>query len=176
MPSMQRSVAPLTGQPHIKHFTHQHPLYKLFKQFEFQCDGCNTLGYGMRYRCSDCDFDLHEQCATSPHLISSHLHPQHHLMLVNRPANLFTCSVCGNYANGLSYTCRPCDFDLHPLCTMSLTLNPGANDNQPEVINHSRFKKPVRWFKKCLSVGRFAASLLFTCATGGTIPIIPYTS
>ncbi|KAJ9545681.1 hypothetical protein OSB04_025388 [Centaurea solstitialis] len=117
-PQPQPQAQPQPHQLLIQHFTHQHPLQKLFMGSQFNCDGCKAAGYGLRYRCASCDFDLHEQCATSPHRIASHLHP-HHLLLVNRPGNSHFCDVCKGFADGLSYTChsQTCEFDVHPLCT-----------------------------------------------------------
>lgn len=170
MPALQRPIAPQANdQSQIQHFTHPHPLPKLFISREFRCNGCNMSGYGMRYRCSGCDFDLHEQCATSPNILSSHIHPQHHLMLVNRPGNICTCDVCGNWADGLSYTCRACNFDVHPLCTQTAcTLNNDQPDMDNQPHHQSRCK---RWFKNCLNVGKFAAKLFLTCLSTGGIPV-----
>ena len=33
----------------IQHFTHNHPLTKVYENKEFLCDGCKTLGSGTRY-------------------------------------------------------------------------------------------------------------------------------
>ncbi|KAD4586025.1 hypothetical protein E3N88_23626 [Mikania micrantha] len=106
-------------QLQIQHSIHQHVLHKMFMTSEFNCDGCNTGGHGVRYRCSACEFDLHEQCAVAQNRISaSHLHPHHHLILVNRPGDSHLCHVCNGVTNGLSYTCEihACEFDVHTLC------------------------------------------------------------
>ncbi|XP_047324140.1 uncharacterized protein LOC124927725 [Impatiens glandulifera] len=108
----------------IQHFTHsKHPLQRVYIQAEYNCDGCSTLGgAGFRYRCSaGCDFDLHEQCATSPFTLSSNLHPNHQLILVNQPGNGHFCNCCRQSVNGLFYTCRPCNVDIHPICTHTQT-------------------------------------------------------
>ncbi|KAK9064603.1 hypothetical protein SSX86_015985 [Deinandra increscens subsp. villosa] len=102
----------------IQHFLHQHVLHKVYMTSEFNCDGCNTGGSGVRYRCSPCDFDIHEQCAASCHRISSLLHPHHLLILVNRPPDSRICYVCKGVTNGLSYACefQTCQFNVHTLC------------------------------------------------------------
>ncbi|KAM7491991.1 hypothetical protein LguiA_034912 [Lonicera macranthoides] len=100
------------------HFTHpNHPLQQVCIAQEYNCDGCNTLGYGTRFRCESCDFDLHDHCASCPFTVSSYLHPQHHLNLVNLVGKAHFCDVCGDLASGIFYTCGACDFDVHPLCT-----------------------------------------------------------
>ncbi|KAI3757905.1 hypothetical protein L6452_05449 [Arctium lappa] len=145
MAPLHRSTPAPASQPQpdhqlqIQHFTHQHLLQKLFMGSQFNCDGCKTTGHGLRYRCAPCDFDLHEQCATSPHRISSHLHP-HHLLLVNRPGNSHFCDVCKGFTDGLTYTChyQTCEFDVHPLCTqqtpVATGIPSGGYNNQPVMM------------------------------------------
>ncbi|XP_023763933.1 uncharacterized protein LOC111912428 [Lactuca sativa] len=122
MAPLQRSTSAIAPQRQpdqlqIHHFTHQHPVHKLFMAFEFTCDGCKTRGYGVRYRCSACNFDLHEHCATAAHRLQSHVHPHHQIVLVNRPGTSHFCDVCKGFTDGLSYTCQTCEFDVHTLCT-----------------------------------------------------------
>ncbi|KAI3783439.1 hypothetical protein L1987_42521 [Smallanthus sonchifolius] len=135
MAPLQRSKSESqTDELQIQHFIHPHVLHKIYMTSEFNCDGCNTGGYGVRYRCSACDFDIHEQCASSSYRISSHLHPHHQLILVNRPGNSHSCHVCKGVTNGLSYTCeiQACEFNVHTLCIQipvatgvkSLSLDP----------------------------------------------------
>ncbi|KAK7339721.1 hypothetical protein VNO77_20402 [Canavalia gladiata] len=106
----------------IEHFTHQgHPLTYFATNTQFLCDGCKKLGNGNRYRCSTCDFDLHEHCATCPTTLASFMHPMHQLTLVLRKPqgarhHERVCNVCGTFVNGLFYRCKVCDFDVHPLC------------------------------------------------------------
>ncbi|XWS67125.1 hypothetical protein CRYUN_Cryun05aG0260100 [Craigia yunnanensis] len=114
-------MAPLPRNT-IQHFTHNHPLTKVYENKEFLCDGCKTLGSGTRYRCHDCDFDLHEHCSACPTVFSSFMHPQHNLSLALRNPqatnqNVHACDVCGDLIEGLFYRCQLCDFDVHPICT-----------------------------------------------------------
>ncbi|KAJ0887643.1 putative Zinc finger, ZZ-type superfamily [Helianthus annuus] len=126
MAPLQRSKsASQTGQLQIQHFIHQHVLHKLYMTSEFNCDGCNTGGYGVRYRCSACDFDLHEQCATTPHRISANIHPHHHLALVNRPGDSHLCHISGDK----SLTLDPCQLPVVG------GFSGGSNNNQPVLMN-----------------------------------------
>ncbi|KAI3470793.1 hypothetical protein Pfo_027456 [Paulownia fortunei] len=111
--------SPSSSKPRIlQHFTDpKHPLHLLHIPKEFLCNGCTALGFGTRYRCDTCDVDLHEICATCPTATPSPLHPKHPLILVNQPVNDRSCDLCGDLVHGLFYTCRACDFDVHPLCT-----------------------------------------------------------
>ncbi|KAJ7944100.1 Cysteine/Histidine-rich C1 domain family protein [Quillaja saponaria] len=108
----------------IQQLTHPiHPLtYFPTATIQFLCDGCKTLGTGPRYRCSTCDFALHEFCGTCPISFSSFMHPKHQLNLVIRKSQAArqrerVCDVCGLHVNGLFYRCKLCEFDVHQLCT-----------------------------------------------------------
>ncbi|KAI3743756.1 hypothetical protein L1987_56822 [Smallanthus sonchifolius] len=73
-----------------KHPSHpQHPLtlvpYPTYPSNSFYCNYCKIIGTGFSYSCSDCDFDLHVQCAYSissatnfhqPHPVTNP-HPHH---------------------------------------------------------------------------------------------------
>ncbi|KAI7734538.1 hypothetical protein M8C21_025066 [Ambrosia artemisiifolia] len=133
----------------IQHFIHPHPLCKVslpvvFNSYPvvFNCKGCNTFGSGISYRCSDCDFDLHEECANAPSTLSSYHHPQHRLTLVNRSGTAIGCYVCGEKVNGFSYTCPPCDFDVHPLCINSpmVSSSPNPYHNHQQQPHHESAK------------------------------------
>ncbi|PWA33951.1 C1-like protein [Artemisia annua] len=136
----------------IQHFTHPCMLHKVFMTSEFNCDGCNTGGHGVRYRCSACDFDLHEKCATTPHRTISHLHPQHQLLLVNRPNDSHFCNVCRGFTNGLSYTCEcpTCEFDVHVLC-IEIPVAKGV----PSTLDRSQSVIGMSWGQPATTVGGF---------------------
>lgn len=45
------------------HFSHPEQELKLSNyQKPYRCDGCKEQGYGSRYRCELCNFDLHKEC------------------------------------------------------------------------------------------------------------------
>ncbi|KAK9266431.1 hypothetical protein L1049_021434 [Liquidambar formosana] len=101
----------------IQHSTHPgHLLAEVYMNKEYICDGCNTLGYGTRYRCDGCNFDLHEHCGTCPARFSSFMHPRHQLNLIFSHIDRI-CGVCGDRVEGRYYRCNLCNFDVHPLCT-----------------------------------------------------------
>jgi hypothetical protein len=58
--------AAVTMPKRIAHNAHrEHPLVlRDTGGSGFRCDGCGCDGFGLRYRCGECDFDLHEHCAT----------------------------------------------------------------------------------------------------------------
>ncbi|OEL33716.1 hypothetical protein BAE44_0005266 [Dichanthelium oligosanthes] len=111
----------------IRHDAHkEHPL--LLGDFgrssdahgAFTCDGCGCPGAGPRYRCDACDFDLHELCATPPGTASFFFHGQHPLALelaVDDRDPARRCDICNTDIRGMHYRCRPCGFDVHPVCS-----------------------------------------------------------
>ncbi|RID69832.1 hypothetical protein BRARA_C01902 [Brassica rapa] len=106
----------------LQHFTHVHPLTKVYDFGGFICNGCNTYGSGKTYRCASCNYDLHDCCATCPRTLHCFVHPQHELTLVfKEPAKMDHdrrgCNICHELAEGLYYQCEACGFDMHPLCS-----------------------------------------------------------
>ncbi|KAM0871453.1 hypothetical protein ACQ4PT_039357 [Festuca glaucescens] len=120
-------------QKEILHGTHkEHPLVFRATGRSFSCDGCKCGGVGSCYRCNFCDFDLHEYCAMSPPTATFAFHGQHPLTLERaavvenlftferallRGENLCKCDLCNTPIKGMHYSCRPCDFDVHPVCS-----------------------------------------------------------
>ncbi|KAK3150820.1 hypothetical protein QOZ80_3AG0238200 [Eleusine coracana subsp. coracana] len=101
----------------ILHDAHaMHPLEHCFGRY--RCDGCGCMGAGPRYRCDACDFDLHVLCASPPSTTAQFFfHGQHPLTFeagVDRPR---CCDICETPIRGMRYACRPCSFDVHPVCS-----------------------------------------------------------
>lgn len=71
------------------HFSHpQHPLSKVDLPDLFTCSGCKDLGAGKRFTCQQCDFQLHEFCASAPSTLKGHpFHVQHQLVLYSKPGH-----------------------------------------------------------------------------------------
>lgn len=108
-------------EPSIAHITHQIPGHFLEEVYgsadqEFHCDGCKIPGYGPRYRCHDCDFNMHMVCGVCPSTLSTFIHLQHILRLMTSDCKR-VCHLCGDDVEGLFYRCTLCDFNIHPLCT-----------------------------------------------------------
>ncbi|CAN6184541.1 unnamed protein product [Urochloa humidicola] len=114
------------GSAHLRHFADPHALLKM--QYNSTathiCDICRSKLAGLiGYRCSACDFDIHEACADYfKESISFFAHPWHTLTLTRMPKSCvgWICDLCreecppGNFV----YRCVRCMFDVHPLCTM----------------------------------------------------------
>lgn len=112
----------------MQHFTHHHPIILHDDSInpKYLCEGCMTYGFGTRYHCNCCTFNLHEYCATCPQILSSFMHPRHPLKLVERNhLGDRACNICRDLIEGLSYRCELCEFDAHPICSQL-----------PETLNH----------------------------------------
>ncbi|CAH8350805.1 unnamed protein product [Eruca vesicaria subsp. sativa] len=104
----------------INHFTHNHPLTEVNVVCTYRCNGCKLYGEGKTYRCNECDYDLHEYCATClPTLRNTWHAPDHELNLISSPAHMSerVCYVCQVFIQGMFYKCKHCSFESHPLCT-----------------------------------------------------------
>ncbi|XP_021750828.1 uncharacterized protein LOC110716503 [Chenopodium quinoa] len=104
----------------IDTFAHpQHSVISEYKQKLFRCDHCKNVGDGLRYYCDACNVTLHQVCAEKPTRLTSHLHPQHELELKLRPHFKY-CELCGtkgSHRNNRVYTCKECEFYMHPECS-----------------------------------------------------------
>ncbi|ESQ52423.1 hypothetical protein EUTSA_v10017974mg [Eutrema salsugineum] len=103
----------------IQHFTHNHPLTEANVVGTYTCNGCKLYGDGKTYRCKDCDYDLHEYCATCPATLRYSWHaPDHELSLITGPTHMAErgCYVCRVYIQGMFYKCKHCSFESHPHC------------------------------------------------------------
>ncbi|KAI9156204.1 hypothetical protein LWI28_002146 [Acer negundo] len=84
----------------------------------YRCNGCRELGFGLRVRCEQCDFDLHKECAHADQTTS-------HDFFKNATFKFFTkrpglrkrgCDGCGRHVKGFVYHCNELGWDLHPCC------------------------------------------------------------
>ncbi|KAF6162835.1 hypothetical protein GIB67_029104 [Kingdonia uniflora] len=105
------------AHPHRSH--PQHNLEFVNNERPYKCDGCREIGFGTRYRCEGCNFDLHKDCMLST---SSKDHPFYKkcdFKFLEQPPgeSLRYCKACGSTIKGFMYHCSKYDRDLHPCCT-----------------------------------------------------------
>lgn len=117
----------------VKVFFHDDPLHLLGEHHynNYPDAACSFCWESLQetkwiYRCEECDYDVHAQCTKySKTAIWYKDHP-HPLTLKSSPPrkNAF-CKCCNGYLQGYWYSCtqRPCEFDLHPFCSI-LPRNP----------------------------------------------------
>ncbi|XVE96055.1 hypothetical protein REPUB_Repub02eG0188400 [Reevesia pubescens] len=104
----------------LQHSCHEHPLIfneKFNKKKDAYCMGCRKeLLSGPIYRCLECEFDLHRECAELSLEINHPYHSKHSLTLLPNPpdhSETFSCSFCekDNW-EGFVYFCSICFFGL----------------------------------------------------------------
>lgn len=100
-----------------RHFSHREHALRFEYGDSYTCDGCREEGYGFRYRCRPCDFDMHESCARAPQSTRHFIDTQHDLVFKEKPGLAHVeCDVCREKIEGFVYECRGCNIDLHPSC------------------------------------------------------------
>ncbi|KAJ9548218.1 hypothetical protein OSB04_020761 [Centaurea solstitialis] len=107
--------------PTLEHPSHiAHPLILLQTEIGWRCNICRTHHEpeDLRYRCSQCDFDIDMKCVMKwlkSNIIHhpSHIHP---LVLITREI-MCLCDACGKKHQGIFYQCTTCSrFFLHSDC------------------------------------------------------------
>lgn len=120
----------LTNMPPITDIKHRsHPAHDLklsHPATPYICDGCKEIGYGICYRCRECRFYLHKECAI-PHS------PTYHHLFKGSKFDFYRrsptsggriCDACGKDVNGFLYHCSSTGYDMHPNCAkLPLILN-----------------------------------------------------
>ncbi|ESQ39819.1 hypothetical protein EUTSA_v10000829mg [Eutrema salsugineum] len=131
----------------IKHICHEHALRlnKYYKNVgdaqDKLCQAC-VLPIDSRdfYDCIECDFSLHEVCASLPRELDHALH-KHRLVLDTSPQNDYddmSCSVCLQRFSGFRYKCKDkgCLIsDIYRIHVGCITL--------PDVFTHKSHEHPL---------------------------------
>lgn len=135
-----------TDYYHRSHVEHKLELKSFQKPYK--CDGCKETGFGKRFRCDQCDFDLHENCMFLTDKTSHAFFKGSTFEFFEQPPRQCSrnkhckeceryCDACGKPVKGFVYHCRKKGLDLHPCCS-----------NLKEVVNIDG-----KTFRLCESVG-----------------------
>ncbi|KAJ0680061.1 putative chromatin regulator PHD family [Helianthus annuus] len=101
---------------------HPHTLYFLQQYVPWGCNVCrsNHELHDLRYRCSECDFDVDVKCATrrlQKHII--HLPSHKHPLVCMTKQILCECDACGKKHEGVFYQCTMCSGPfIHNHCVL----------------------------------------------------------
>ncbi|XP_017972212.1 PREDICTED: uncharacterized protein LOC18606211 [Theobroma cacao] len=125
--------------PKIEHFLHPCPLVLkvLPLPLVYNCNLCIERGAGSSYRCEECNFDMHVECALKPTMKSegeeliqhfTHWHPLQLVLEKKKEEDQVCCFICQKLCSGsaTAYGCKQCEFFLHNSCMTSI----------PRKINH----------------------------------------
>ncbi|XP_059628144.1 uncharacterized protein LOC132270936 isoform X2 [Cornus florida] len=105
-----------------KQISHEHDLELKNYNKPFICSGCKELGFGPRFRCESCDYELHRECKEcwiSKSQISLEFFEGCTFKFFDQLANKI-CDACGKDICGFAYHSEAKDkssLDLHPCCS-----------------------------------------------------------
>ncbi|KAL4377782.1 hypothetical protein GQ457_02G040400 [Hibiscus cannabinus] len=93
------------------------------------CNLCPRFHGEFFYQCVPCNVNIHVACAWPPPIIEDKSHHPHPFTLFLKSINPFICDACGDQGNHVSYTCSPCNIQVHRDCIslprhIRLTLHP----------------------------------------------------
>ena len=106
-----------------------HPEYELkLKNYDkpYICSGCKEHGFGKRYRCEECDYELHKDCMFTTPTTSHQFFRNSTFKFYEQPPskcnNIYCddckryCDACGKHVKGFVYHCPKTGMDMHPCC------------------------------------------------------------
>lgn len=115
------------GKTHSSHPEHELELKNYQKPYT--CNGCKEQGVGKRYRCEECDYDLHEDCMFNKSTTTHEFFKEFTFKFYDKPPPrkcdkiycnkcIRYCNACGKHVKGFVYHCDEDenDWDLHPCC------------------------------------------------------------
>lgn len=100
----------------LKLDSHEHNLTQQKIKTAYKCDGCKEPGWGTRYRCEDCNYDLHRDCALPSATLSHSFYKHCTFKFLERGSDNRFCDACGKDVLGFVYHCYKTGHDLHPCC------------------------------------------------------------
>ncbi|XP_023551521.1 uncharacterized protein LOC111809312 [Cucurbita pepo subsp. pepo] len=106
------------------HPSHRRHVLELKNYMEpYTCNGCKEKGFGPRYRCEKCDFDLHKPCTydwIAP--VSHEFFPNSRFRFMRIPPKpchrkcKIRCNACRKTIKGFVFHCEENNSDIHPCC------------------------------------------------------------
>ncbi|XP_059628147.1 uncharacterized protein LOC132270939 [Cornus florida] len=112
----------ITEENKIGHsISHKHDLELKKYNKPFICSGCKEMGYGHRFRCESCDYELHKECKEcliSKHEISHEIFKECTFKFFDKLSDK-VCDACGKDICGFAYhsEAEGKSLDLHPCCS-----------------------------------------------------------
>ncbi|KAG6578702.1 Melanoma-associated antigen E1, partial [Cucurbita argyrosperma subsp. sororia] len=106
------------------HPSHPRHVLELKNYMEpYTCNGCKEKGFGPRYRCEKCDFDLHKPCTYDRvESVSHEFFPGSRFKFMRNPPKpchpecRVRCDACRKSIEGFVFHCEEDDLDIHPCC------------------------------------------------------------
>ncbi|KAK0592393.1 hypothetical protein LWI29_018381 [Acer saccharum] len=107
--------------PHILSKFHTHNLRRKSYNIQYICNGCRENEFGLSwFRCNQCDFDLHDECAHVEHTTTHDFYKDNTFNFFREPPDhdsiYIFCAMCGGFVEGFVYYCEGLNKYLHPCC------------------------------------------------------------
>ncbi|TXG49745.1 hypothetical protein EZV62_025620 [Acer yangbiense] len=102
----------------IRHDSHPHELELKSYNKSYTCDGCKEFGFGSRFRCEQCNFDIHKECVHADQITRHDFFKNTTFKFFPKPPGRHEryCNACGGDVGGFVYHCEEGGWDLHPCC------------------------------------------------------------
>ncbi|KAK4835339.1 hypothetical protein QYF36_008529 [Acer negundo] len=97
---------------------HPHNLERKFDKRPYVCH-CRALGSGLRFRCEQCEFDLHDECENVEQTTTHDFYKNNIFNFFREPPDhsiFIYCAMCGGLVEGFVYYCEELKKYLHPCC------------------------------------------------------------
>nr|XP_027066315.1 uncharacterized protein LOC113692145 [Coffea arabica] len=154
---------------YLKHFSHEHLLILVKGERDeivrkSVCYGCQTpILAEPTYSCGKCSFFLHKRCAELPKDISHAMHPQHRLILIDKPPYSGGSCFCNGRQQmwrNFTYHYNPCAFDLDIIC---VTIE-DRKLKHPSHVHALTFKNQRATFR-CHACGNIEKDMSYSCTS-----------
>ncbi|KAE8662588.1 hypothetical protein F3Y22_tig00113279pilonHSYRG00035 [Hibiscus syriacus] len=103
------------------------------ERIQVRCYACRDSIKGFSFYCNECDVNFHASCAKYPTRAIKHTcHPHNLLQLGKSIIHNISCNECGIICKDSSFSCRKCEYDVHPQCILL-----------PTTFKHKRHLHPL---------------------------------
>ncbi|GFY82180.1 hypothetical protein Acr_02g0004200 [Actinidia rufa] len=126
---------------------HEHEFKLEIYNKRFDCYGCKEQGFGSRYKCEHCSYELHPECKCRKPTITHDFFPGSVFEFYEHiPGSCGRiCDACGKDINGFVYHCWEDGWDLHPCCS---NLVKELRIDGTDFILRDKVKSKCMWCKK----------------------------
>ncbi|GMI65190.1 hypothetical protein like AT2G21840 [Hibiscus trionum] len=84
---------------------------------QVRCYACSRKVKGFSFYCNKCDVNLHVSCAKYQTRDIKHTYHPHNLVQLGKSIiHNISCNACGEDCHDSCFSCKKCDFNIHPQC------------------------------------------------------------
>ncbi|KZV50274.1 hypothetical protein F511_23260 [Dorcoceras hygrometricum] len=130
------------GTLHRSH--RQHPLTPTHRKICAQCSACGEEEKDIFFSCQQCDYWLHQDCASLPPVAKHHSHVHPYVLLYSDPSHFHpkvllyprSCKICDENLplNQGVYSCRSCGIFAHIKCMKSALMDLTPKESRELIV------------------------------------------